>query len=89
VIALNSRPEDGTDPSWIWDVPFERLAGRSVVCTGDRGTDLAVRLQTAGMHVAIEPDLRAAVGATGTRDMDLIGNYSAFQDARRTLGHAG
>ena len=33
--AINARVADGRDPSWLWDVPFERLAGRPVVA--DRG----------------------------------------------------
>ncbi len=28
IIDFNSRTADGRDPSWLWDVPFERLAGR-------------------------------------------------------------
>ena len=27
VVAINARIADGRDPSWLWDVPFERLAG--------------------------------------------------------------
>ena len=28
VISINARTADGADPSWLWDVPFERLARR-------------------------------------------------------------
>ena len=31
VVAINARTADGHDPSWLWDVSFERLAGRLVV----------------------------------------------------------
>ena len=34
VISINARTADGADPSWLWDVPFERLAPRVVVATG-------------------------------------------------------
>ena len=47
VLSVNARIADGLDPSWLWDVPFERLAGRPVVATGDRRLDLAVRLRYA------------------------------------------
>ena len=40
VVGINARAADGPDTSWLWDVPFERLAGRSVVATGDRRLDL-------------------------------------------------
>ena len=28
VLSVNARTADGLDTSWLWDVPFERLAGR-------------------------------------------------------------
>ncbi|MHB8329083.1 MAG: MurT ligase domain-containing protein, partial [Acidimicrobiales bacterium] len=33
VVGINARIADGHDPSWLWDVAFERLAGRQVVAT--------------------------------------------------------
>ena len=30
--------------SWLWDVDYEQLAGRTVIATGPRAQDLAVRL---------------------------------------------
>lgn len=47
VVAINARIADGRDPSWLWDVPFERLSGRPVLATGERGRDVAVRLRYA------------------------------------------
>jgi UDP-N-acetylmuramyl tripeptide synthase len=61
VIGINARTADGTDPSWLWDVPFERLAGRAVVATGERVRDLAVRLLYAGVNHVAEPDPLRAV----------------------------
>ncbi len=49
VIGINAKIADGLDPSWLWDVPFEKLAQRQVVATGLRGLDLAVRLSYAGV----------------------------------------
>ena len=82
---------DGADPSWLWDVPFERLEGRRVVATGDRYRDLSVRLQYAGVAHATEADpehaVRAAAGAGAASEadgsggvVDVIGNYTAFGD---------
>jgi len=81
VVAINARVADGADPSWLWDVPFEMLAGRTVVATGDRCRDLSVRLAYAGVAHRTEPDPVAAVtaaaeGAAGP--VDVIGNYTAF-----------
>lgn len=81
VLALNARTEDGVDPSWIWDVPFERLGDRAAVCAGERAADLAVRVDYAGVDVSIERDLVAAVRACPPGPVDLVGNYSAFREA--------
>ena len=61
VISINARTADGADPSWLWDVPFERLAPRVVVATGDRCRDLSVRLQYAGVAHVVETDPLTAV----------------------------
>jgi UDP-N-acetylmuramyl tripeptide synthase len=86
VVGINARVQDGRDPSWLWDVPFERLRGRVVVATGERGRDLAVRLRYAEVEHRFVDGYRAAVQATGVNDLDLAANYSSFQDARRELG---
>ena len=85
IIALNARPADGIDPSWLWDVPFERLAGRPVVVTGERATDLAVRLHYAEVAHEVRPDLRACVDALPPGACDLVANYTAFVQARANL----
>ena len=36
VLAIDSAAADGRDVSWLWDVEYEQLAGRSVVATGPR-----------------------------------------------------
>ena len=56
VVSINARIADGADPSWLWDVPYERLAGRAVVVTGDRYRDLSVRLHYAGVAHTTEAD---------------------------------
>src|SRR4029079_15189123 len=55
VLVLNARDPDGHDPSWIWDVPFEELGDRPVICTGDRASDLSVRLTYAGIEHEWQP----------------------------------
>ena len=91
VIGINAGVADGRDPSWLWDVPFERLRGRVVVATGDRGRDLSVRLRYADVHHSYEHDYRKAVAlaSAGSRanqpEIDFVANYTSFQDARRAL----
>jgi hypothetical protein len=51
----------------LWDVPYERLAGRAVVATGDRFRDLSVRLHYGGVRHTAEPDpVRAVTLAAAT-----------------------
>lgn len=94
VIGINARIADGHDPSWLWDVPFERLSGHLVAATGDRRHDLALRLAHAGVeHLTVEDPVVALEQLVGER-VDYIGNYTAFQEMRSSLrhgaaGHAG
>jgi UDP-N-acetylmuramyl tripeptide synthase len=90
VVSVNARTADGLDTSWLWDAPFERLAGRTVVATGDRRLDLAVRLHYAevdhdvvdGPLAALDHALRRSDGGTTA---EFLGNYTAFADLRRAL----
>jgi lipid II isoglutaminyl synthase (glutamine-hydrolysing) len=88
VVGINARIPDGRDPSWLWDVPFERLRGRLVIATGDRGRDLAVRLRYADVEHRFVEGYVDAVRAAGAADLDLAANYTSFQDARRELARA-
>lgn len=87
IITINANDADGRDPSWLWDVPFERLRGRTVVATGDRRYDLAVRLLHADVnHVVItDPYDPAAELPAGMRELphvDCAATYTAFHGLR-------
>jgi lipid II isoglutaminyl synthase (glutamine-hydrolysing) len=92
VVAINARIADGKDPSWLWDVPFERLQGRLVVATGERSADLAVRLGYADVEHRRQPDPLLAIteaGATSPdRAIDVVANYTSFQQITNRLRHA-
>jgi UDP-N-acetylmuramyl tripeptide synthase len=79
VVAINARIADGRDPSWLWDVPFERLRDRFVVATGERSRDLAVRLHYAEVDHVHEPNFLRAIPAAGASSVDVVANYTAFQ----------
>jgi UDP-N-acetylmuramyl tripeptide synthase len=99
VLSINARIADGLDTSWLWDVPFDRLAGRSVTATGDRRLDLAVRLHYAEVPCKVVADPLVAVdraidmGSRGGVDsapasdggVDFLGNYTAFADFRKRM----
>ncbi|WP_137816680.1 DUF1727 domain-containing protein, partial [Gandjariella thermophila] len=79
VIAVNAREADGFDTSWLWDVRFELLRGRHVIASGERATDLAVRLRYAGVAHELQPDPVAAVASTTGAEPEVIANYTAFR----------
>jgi UDP-N-acetylmuramyl tripeptide synthase len=85
VVGINARTADGLDPSWLFDVPFARLAGRNVIATGDRWRDLSVRLHYADVVHEVEPDPRRAIDRAHRyeAEVDYVGNYTAFQDVIR------
>jgi lipid II isoglutaminyl synthase (glutamine-hydrolysing) len=97
VIGLNDRKADGTDVSWIWDVDFEMLKGRSksVIPAGVRAHDLAVRLKYAGVD-AQRPQTDAAkaldllIKTTHEGDTAyLLCTYTAMLDLRAELVRRG
>jgi len=90
VVAINARGPDGRDPSWLWDVPFEKLAGRTVIATGERATDLAVRLDHAG--VSYTKDTRPPLIAAGSAREDpvvIAATYTNFLAVSRELARSG
>ena len=95
VLAIDAVAADGKDVSWLWDVDYEQLAGRTVICAGPRALDLAVRLQYAEVeHIVIE-DLSQALSSpllAGKWDaehpIDVLSTYTPFQKLRRLGGLA-
>jgi len=99
VIALNDEIADGRDISWIWDVDFEPLLERleSVIATGDRAAELALRCKYAGFsEAAIEvvPDLARALdrGLAQTPpggELVALPTYTAMLALRKIVGERG
>ncbi|WP_460768022.1 DUF1727 domain-containing protein [Mariniluteicoccus flavus] len=87
VLAIDSVAADGKDVSWLWDVDFEQLAGKTVVASGPRAHDLAIRLLYSDVDHRVEPDLAAAL--SGHPDpVDVIATYTPFQKLRKMGGLA-
>ena len=85
VLAIDSAAADGRDVSWLWDVEYEQLAGRTVIATGPRAQDLAVRLAYAEVECRCIPDLAAAL-AGHPEPVDVIATYTPFQRLRKMAG---
>ena len=88
VLAFNSDGVDGRDPSWLYDVPFGRIAHHPVVVLGRRATDMLVRLEMADVRDVREADdVHAALEIVRPGPVDVVANYTAFQAIRKDLGH--
>lgn len=80
IVDFNSRTADGRDPSWLWDVPFERLRGRLVLVTGERREDVGVRLAYAQVPHTLYVNAEEAAAAAPEGVLDVVANYTAFRD---------
>ena len=85
LLGINAKIADGTDPSWLWDVPFEQLRGRRVVVFGERALDLSVRLHYAEVEHVVQPDLTLALASVAGQGVQVAANYTAFTHARTVL----
>jgi UDP-N-acetylmuramyl tripeptide synthase len=86
LLAINARIADGRDPSWLWDVEFERLRGRTVVAAGERAADLAVRLHYAEVACEVwHGDVLDRLRTLHEPEVDVLANYTVFADLVRNL----
>lgn len=85
VIAVNGQVPDGEDLSWLWDVRFEHFEGVKVVASGERGTDLGVRLTYAGVDHTYVPDPVKAIASCPPGRVEVLANYTAFRDLNTAI----
>jgi UDP-N-acetylmuramyl tripeptide synthase len=87
LLAVNAQGPDGRDTSWLWDVDYRHLRGRRVFVAGERRLDLAVRLEADGVTFELVNGLDEAVDSVEPgSDLDVIANYTAFQQIRTAVG---
>ena len=86
LLAVNAQGPDGRDTSWLWDVDYRVLRSRPVLVAGERRTDLAVRLEVAQVPFDLVDGVEEAVDRVPPGDLDVIANYTAFQQIRAILG---
>ncbi|MEV6346676.1 MurT ligase domain-containing protein [Actinoplanes sp. NPDC051851] len=85
LLSINARDPDGLDTSWLYDVDFAPLRDRPVLITGDRAYDLAVRLQVNQVPFRHVQTFDEALQAVPPGRLEVIANYTAFQDIRAEL----
>jgi UDP-N-acetylmuramyl tripeptide synthase len=88
LLAVNAQVPDGRDTSWLWDVDYRRLRGRPVFVAGQRRTDLAVRLEADEVEFRLVSGIDEAVAGAASPALEVIANYTAFQQVRALLGRA-
>ena len=65
-----------------------RLRGRPVFVAGERQLDLAVRLEADEVAFRMVGGIDEAIAAARGPSMEVIANYTAFQQIRAALGRA-
>ncbi|MFI6822637.1 MurT ligase domain-containing protein [Micromonospora sp. NPDC050187] len=85
LLSINARDPDGLDTSWLFDVDFAPLRGRQVLITGDRAFDLAVRLDVNDVPFQHVRSFDEAIRSVPPGRLEVIANYTAFQDIRAEL----
>jgi UDP-N-acetylmuramyl tripeptide synthase len=86
LLAVNAQVPDGKDTSWLWDVDYRVLRDRQVLVAGERRLDLAVRLEADGIGFELADGIEDAIGQVPEGELDVIANYTAFQQIRAVLG---
>ena len=99
VVALNDGIADGRDVSWIWDVDFEPLIGglETLVATGDRAAELALRFKYGGMDpdaIEVVPSLERALDrglelTPAGNELLVLPTYTAMLALRKIVSSRG
>lgn len=88
ILSVNAQGPDGRDTSWLWDVDYRVLRGRPVFVTGERKLDLALRLDVADVPFQLANSFGQVLAAQPPGKVDVIANYTAFQQIRSEFGRA-
>ena len=86
LLAVNAQTPDGRDTSWLWDVDYRRLRGRPVFVGGERRLDLAVRLEADDVAFQLVDGIDQAIDLARSPRLEVLANYTAFQQYRVVLG---
>lgn len=98
-LVLNDRIPDGTDVSWIWDVEFEKVFtyAETIITSGDRTFDMAIRMQVAtdelkaeSLKLKAEPDMKKALelcvkNHTSQVPIIVLATYTGMLEVRKLL----
>ena len=93
--CLNDNPADGTDVSWIWDVPLEELSDNrshvhDIYVAGTRKEDMYLRFKYSGfpmerLHTVNELQRFVRRLEQHNRPLVIVPTYTAMMELRRIL----
>ena len=99
VVALNDEIADGRDVSWIWDVDFEPLLDGldTLVCSGGRAAELALRAKYGGLdeaRIEVQADLSTALDrgldlTAADGELVVLPTYTAMLALQRLVAERG
>jgi hypothetical protein len=88
MIAINDDYADGRDVSWLWDVSFRKGVEGTVVTSGSRATDMALRLKYDDIIVSeVRADLADALTFVLKDNQNILiyTTYTAMLELRRQI----
>ncbi len=88
MIAINDDYADGRDVSWLWDVSFQKGVEGTVVTSGSRATDMALRLKYDDIIVSeVRADLADALTFVLKDNQNILiyTTYTAMLELRRQI----
>ena len=92
ILAINDKPGDGIDVSWLWDVDFEKIGEaqlNKLYTTGIRVYDLALRFKYSGLEPdMITGDMKKAIEDALKTDAEVcyvLVNYTALFGTQKIL----
>ncbi|WP_122820973.1 MurT ligase domain-containing protein [Varibaculum vaginae] len=90
ILAVNARIGDGTDPSWVEDIDFTPLCDTpKVIVSGECADKVQACLEKQGIACEVENNAYRAISLFGSGEIDILANYTAFQDLRAELESKG
>lgn len=87
IFVINDNPADGLDTSWLWDIDVQRLRPMklSVYVTGSAATDIALRLQAAGITAEVIDETELCAFCSRYTNTMVLANYTAYRQVEALL----
>lgn len=99
MIAINDNLADGRDVSWLWDADFEQLLSndKSIIVSGRRAQDMAVRMKYTGFPSdkiiclpGLEDALRKALKETAAEEtLWILPTYTCLLELQKIVKKLG